>query len=129
MTGFLLDTHTLLWWWTDPDRLSPAAREMIASATDTIFVSVASVWEIAIKTRSGKLTVVEDFERDYDPLMRANAFSSLPIRADHALRAGFLPGAHRDPFDRVLSAQALIENMTVVTRDPEIARFGRKVLW
>lgn len=94
-----------------------------------MYVSVASVWEIAIKTHSGKLTEIEDFRRDYAPLMSSNGFHSLLVNDVHALEAGFLAGPHRDPFDRLIAAQGLIEDLTVITRDPEIAAFGCKVLW
>jgi PIN domain nuclease of toxin-antitoxin system len=129
VSGFLLDTHTLLWWWTEPDRLGHDAREILGEGAARILVSVASVWEIAIKTQSGKLTAIANFSREYGPLMRSNAFKALMITDDHALKAGFLTGAHRDPFDRMIAAQAMIENLTVLTRDPEIAKFGCKVLW
>ncbi|MGY4397479.1 PIN domain nuclease of toxin-antitoxin system [Sphingomonas sp. UYAg733] len=129
MSRYLLDTHGLIWWWTNPDRLGPAGRELIAAGDHAIVVSVASVWEIAIKTQSGKLAEIENFERDYKPLMESNGFESLAVADDHAMRAGFLPGAHRDPFDRLLAAQALIEGMSVITRDPEFAAFGCDVIW
>ena len=90
---------------------------------------MASVWEIAIKTRSGKLTAIVDFERDYPVLMERNGFTPLVATNDHALRAGFLPGNHRDPFDRMLAAQALAEDLTLLTRDRQIAAFGCRTLW
>lgn len=129
MTRYLLDTHAALWWWTDPAPLGNGARAAIAEASGDVFVSVASVWEIAIKTQSGKLKVIDNFEQDYLPLMRANEFRSLGITDVHALKAGFLESPHRDPFDRLIAAQALIEEMIVITRDPEIAAFGCKTLW
>ena len=128
MTGYLLDTHSLLWWWTDAKMLSASARAAI-EAEDQIVVSTASIWEIAIKTASGKLDVIEDFRRDYRPLMERNGFESLAMTDDHALMAGFLPGEHRDPFDRMLAAQAVIEDLTVITRDPQLARLGCRTMW
>lgn len=128
MTGYLLDTHSLLWWWTDAERLSGAARAAIES-DDRIVVSAASIWEIAIKTASGRLDVIEDFQRDYRPLMSRNGFETLVMTDDHALMAAFLPGQHRDPFDRMLAAQAVIEDLTLVTRDPQLAGFGCRLLW
>jgi PIN domain nuclease of toxin-antitoxin system len=129
LSRYLLDTHSLLWWWTDVGRLGTASRETIEQGVGTIFVSAASVWEIAIKTASGKLTEIEDFERDYGPLMASNGFQELAMTNAHVLKAGFLPGAHRDPFDRALAAQALTDNLTVITRDPEIGGFGCRTLW
>lgn len=128
MTGYLLDTHSLLWWWTDAERLGVAARTAIES-DDRIVVSIASIWEIAIKTASGKLDVIENFQRDYPPLMSRNGFEALVITDDHALMAAFLPGRHRDPFDRMLAAQAMIEDLTLITRDPQLAGFGCRLLW
>lgn len=129
MTRYLLDTHSLLWWWTDNRRLSRAAYEEISSADSTIIVSAANVWEIAIKSAAGRLDEIENFRRDYGPLMAANRFELLPMRDDHALAAGFLPGRHRDPFDRIIAAQALIEDLIVLTRDPQMSAFGCKTLW
>ncbi len=126
---YLFDTHGLLWWWTGDPRLGAQARALLESGETIVFVSAASVWEIAIKTQSGKLTAIEDFRRDYEPLMQANGFRRLPATDTHALKAGFLEGEHRDPFDRLIAAQALIEDLTVITRDPEIAAFGCRTVW
>jgi PIN domain nuclease of toxin-antitoxin system len=128
LTGYLLDTHSLLWWWTDAERLSSVARAAI-EADERIVVSTASIWEIVIKTASGKLDAIEDFPRDYRPLMARNGFEALAMTDDHALMAGFLPGEHRDPFDRMLAAQAMIEDLILITRDPQIVGFGCRVLW
>lgn len=129
MSRFLLDTHTALWWWTDPAPLGSAALATLTAGQVELYVSVASVWEIAIKTQSGKLTMIENFERDYRGLMRANEFRSLSVTDDHALKAGFLVSGHRDPFDRLIAAQAIMEDMTVITRDPAIAKLGCTVIW
>ncbi|MBM3928446.1 MAG: type II toxin-antitoxin system VapC family toxin [Sphingomonadales bacterium] len=129
MTAYLLDTHAAIWWWTSDAKLGAAAADVIAADVDTIYLSAASVWEVAIKSSAGKLPEIVDFENEYEPLMRANRFTRLTITDAHALRSGILPGAHRDPFDRLIAAQALIEDLTVITHDPEIAGFGCKVLW
>ncbi|MGN6268962.1 MAG: type II toxin-antitoxin system VapC family toxin [Sphingomonas sp.] len=129
MTAYLLDTHAAIWWWTSDARLGAQASSLIASSEAVIYFSAASVWEIAIKSNAGKLPEIVDFESQYGPLMQANDFRSLAVTDDHVLRGGFLPGAHRDPFDRLIAAQALIEGMTVITRDREIAAFGCEVLW
>lgn len=129
MSRYLLDTHSLIWWWTNADRLGADARTVLEEGASEILVSVASVWEIAIKSRAGKLREIEDFRRDYAPLMASNGFVPLAVRDSHALEAGFLQGDHRDPFDRLIAAQALLEDLIVLTRDQEIAGFGCKVLW
>lgn len=127
--GFLLDTHSLLWWWTDARRLGSSAYDRISSGSERIIVSVANVWEIAIKSAAGRLDEIEDFRRDYGPLMKENGFDLLAITDEHAMAAGFLPGTHRDPFDRLIAAQALVEDLTVITRDRQLAALGCKTLW
>lgn len=127
--SLLLDTHTAIWWWLDSPRLGPAAREAIIAGDRPVAVSAVCGLEIAIKYRIGKLPEFGDPETRFPALMAANQFDSLHVTDAHALRAGLLPGDHRDPFDRLLAAQALIEDMTVVTRDPAFAAFGCKTLW
>ena len=129
MSGFLLDTHAAIWWWTADPRLGSHALRVIANGAAPIYVSAASVWEIAIKHHAGRLTEIEDFSGQYRPLMSANGFASLPLSAEHALHGGYLAGEHRDPFDRLIAAQALLERLTVLTRDPQIAAFGCETLW
>jgi PIN domain nuclease of toxin-antitoxin system len=129
LNGYLLDTHAALWWWTDLPKLGRVALAAIEEAATPIFVSTVSGFEIALKWRLGKLPNLGDPRDSYEPLMMRNRFIDLPISAAHAVRAGTLDGAHRDPFDRLIAAQALMEDLTVITRDPEIAAFGCKVLW
>lgn len=126
---YLLDTVALVRWTTDPDRLGPRARGILERSDAAIFVSPVNVWEIANKNRVGKLPGVIGFETAYAGLIRDNAFTLLPLTDEHAMRAGYLPGEHRDPFDRLLAGQALVEDMIVLTSDPQIAAFGCKVLW
>jgi PIN domain nuclease of toxin-antitoxin system len=102
--GYLLDTHALLWWWTDASGLSLQARAAIQENDRPIYVSAAVVWEIAIKSALGKLSMIADFGGQYPRLMRDNAFQRLDITDTHAMRAAYLPGAHRDPFDRLIAA-------------------------
>lgn len=128
MPGLLLDTHTALWWWTGLRVLPEAARSAIAVAP-SISVSAVSALEIAIKHRIGKLDMIGDPMINYPRLMAEHRFLRLDITEDHALAAGKLPGSHGDPFDRIIAAQALAENMTVITRDPQIAAFGCRILW
>lgn len=116
----LLDTHTLLWWLDDPRLLSKAARKAIADGSNSVYVSAAVVWEIAIKQALGKLEVPDDLES----AIEANGFRSLPITIPHALAVRALPQHHRDPFDRLLIAQASHEGFKLVSRDSYVARYG-----
>ena len=129
MIGYLLDSHALLWWWTNAPRLGARARAAIQEGERPVHVSAAVVWEIAIKSALGKLPMIVDFQGQYPRLMRDNGFNRLDVTDTHALRAAYLAGTHRDPFDRLIAAQALTEDMVVITRDAEIARFGCTVLW
>jgi PIN domain nuclease of toxin-antitoxin system len=129
VSGYLLDTHTALWWWTELPRLSAVARDVLESTDLPIAVSAASAFEISLKWRLGKLPHLGDPRNSYEPLMSRNGFAELKVTSEHAIRAGTLAGTHRDPFDRMIAAQALVEGLTVLTRDREIAGFGCKVLW
>ena len=114
--NLLLDTHVLLWWLDDPTRLSEASRTAIRDGKNTVYVSAAAVWEIVIKKALGKL----DAPDDLDEVLRTCRFTPLPVTIAHALAVRSLPTHHRDPFDRMLVAQAICEGLTVVTRDPQI---------
>lgn len=125
----LLDTHALLWWFTDDARLSAPARTAIADESNAILVSAASAWEIATKTRLGKLEGISGAASRYSELVEADGFVHLPMTHLHALRAGALPQPHRDPFDRMLAAQSEIESLALVTRDPVFESFRTATLW
>ncbi len=125
----LLDTHAAVFWWKASPRLGKAARTALENQADIINVSAISALEIALTHRIGKFDDIGDPAVNYARLMTANNFATLAITERHAMRAGLLPGAYRDPFDRLIAAQALIEGLTVVTRDPAFATFGCKVLW
>jgi PIN domain nuclease of toxin-antitoxin system len=125
----LLDTHALLWWWGEPELLSGRARALIAEPDHEVWVSVATAWEIATKVRLGKLEGAEAAVPHYAEWLHEDGFQSLPIAAAHAIKAGSLAADHRDPFDRMLAAQALIEDLTVVTRDPAFASLGAAAVW
>ncbi len=121
----LLDTHVLLWWLGEPQALHAKTLGVIKDGRNIIFVSAASAWEISIKRALGKLRAPDDLEEALD----ANRFLKLPISVQHALLAGDLPRHHDDPFDRMLIAQAQVERLTFVTHDPQIERYGLRVLW
>lgn len=125
MTAALADTHALLWWLADDERLSAGARELIAAGEIAVHFSAASVWEAEIKAAAGKLVVPDDLLE----ALEADSFVELAITARHAREAARLPPLHRDPFDRMIVAQARAENLTVITADPKIADYGASVLW
>lgn len=124
MSGLLLDTHVLLWWLTEPERLSPHALDSIASADQRVFVSAASAWEIGIKLSVGKLRL----RIDLDEMVDNSRFEHLAVSLRHGLGVRDLPLLHRDPFDRLLVAQARIEALTLVTRDLRIRQYDVPVL-
>ena len=120
----LLDTHTFLWWNADDAALGQIAREAIAEPENIVFVSAATAWEIATKRESGKLEApgaVADWIQD-------NGFTEIAIEVEHAILSAELPKRHRDPFDRLLVAQASIEELTLVTSDSEIVKYDVQTL-
>jgi PIN domain nuclease of toxin-antitoxin system len=125
----LLDTHALLWWWNDDAQLTQAARSAIADENNSVFVSAASAWEIATKQRIGKLPVWAMPSGGFDALVASDGFHALPVAAAHAWHAGGLSWDHRDPFDRVLAAQAMLERMTLLSRDPVFVDVPVSTLW
>ncbi len=125
----LLDTHALLWWMTDDPKLSTTARNTIQDETHTVLVSAASAWEIATKCRLGKLAIGARVLRDFDELITADGFSHLAVNYRQAIHAGSYPQEHRDPFDRVLAAQAELEQVPLVTADPALQTFPIRCLW
>lgn len=125
----ILDTHAFLWWITDDSRLPASAREVIAGAGNDLFLSAASGWEIAIKARLGRLEVAGDLTRLIPEHMTRNAIQSLPVSMSHALSVQDLPDIHRDPFDRILVAQGLLEQMPILTQDENIAKYEVQVIW
>jgi PIN domain nuclease of toxin-antitoxin system len=121
--NLLLDTCTLLWFLEDNPRLRHHINHLIAQA-DSVTVSVASIWEISIKSSQGKLRL----PTYYMEIMRTKGFKELPVNMTHALRVASLPPIHKDPFDRLLIAQALCESLTIVTQDAHIALYPVKTL-
>jgi PIN domain nuclease of toxin-antitoxin system len=127
MRRVLLDTHTFLWWCDDHPKLGKQARKVINDST--VYVSIASAWEISIKVSTGKLELsipVETLFRDH---VVANGFELLPVALGHVTRVQSLPFHHRDPFDRLLAAQALDELLEVISVDKVFTRYGLKRIW
>lgn len=125
----LLDTHTLLWWWTNDPQLTAKAKRLIASDGNTVLVSAASAWEIATKTRLGKLEIGPMALQRFHDLVQSDGFAHLPMTWQHAVHAGGLALDHRDPFDRMLAAQSLLEDAVLVTKDAAFGVFSTRVVW
>jgi PIN domain nuclease of toxin-antitoxin system len=125
----LLDTHALLWWLDGDRRLSRRARQTVGDEGNAVLVSAASAWEITTKVRIGKLPGAVEVAADVAGCLARQGFESLDISVLHAQRAGRLPGAHRDPFDRMLIAQAQIEDLPIVTNDEVFDGYGVTRLW
>lgn len=120
----LLDTHALLWWLDDHPALSPEARQAIASPRSEVFASAVTAWEIVIKKRLGKLKMPSGLDRE----LLSQRIAVLPITFEHALAIDRLPDHHEDPFDRMLVAQAMVEGMTLVTRDRDIQKYSVAII-
>lgn len=125
MTRLLLDTHTVLWWLSDDPALSPTAREAIAAPSNEPLVSAASIWEIAIKRALGKLTAPDDLP----DRIAEQGLGWLAVQPGHAWQVRALPAHHRDPFDRILIAQALIEQIPVITTDSRFRDYEIELRW
>ena len=125
----LLDTSAFLWWITDSDRLSRRARDLLTSGLSEVFFSVVSAWEIAIKAGLGRITLPDDPERFIPEQLAANAFQVLPLQMRHALELFALPDHDRDPFDRMLVAQAKSEGLTILSGDAQFERYPVEVVW
>jgi PIN domain nuclease of toxin-antitoxin system len=127
--AYLLDSHALLWWWFDPDRLSTAVRELLGDPATPVLVSAASVWELSLKHHQGKLPELSGAIADLPGLLQADGFEALPISLAHGLRAGGYSQPHRDPFDRMLAAQAELDRLVLLTADPQLSTFPCQTLW
>jgi PIN domain nuclease of toxin-antitoxin system len=119
----------LLWAKISPEKLSRQAAEIMAEPVNVVLVSAVSAWEIATKVRLGKLHGIERLEREFLEIMEKSGYTLLPIDAANALRAGRLPGPHRDPFDRMLAAQALASDVPILSKDPKLDAFGIRRVW
>jgi PIN domain nuclease of toxin-antitoxin system len=125
----LLDTHTLIWWMTTDPHLSKFARDLIEEKNNTSLVSAVSAWEIATKVRLGRLPAAADLVQDFVADLAQERIDILAVTADHGIRAGLLPGPYQDPFDRMLIAQALAENIPIVSNDRALDGYGVRRLW
>lgn len=126
----LLDTHTFLWWSSHRGALlSDRARELLADGATGASFSVVSAWEIAIKVGGGRMDLPDVVERYIPDRIRHHGFDLLPIELSHVFRAGSLPPIHRDPFDRMLVAQAQIEGLPILTADPVISLYDVETIW
>ena len=129
MNGYLLDTHAFLWWVDDAPQIPLAARAVIADPGNECFLSVASCWEMAIKASLGKLELARPVAVFVAEQLAANDFRLLNVELKHVGLVEKLPFHHRDPFDRLLVAQAKAERLTLLSADAELARYGVRVLW
>jgi PIN domain nuclease of toxin-antitoxin system len=126
----LLDAHVLLWWaMAGGSRLSDRVRELLVDGSTMALVGAGVLYELAIKAEAGRLELPADAQTYLPRLLRRHSFGVLPIDESHALRAGVLPPIHRDPWDRLLIAQAQVENMPIITTDPAISRYDVEVVW
>ena len=125
----LLDTHALLWWLAGDPQLSAAARAAIEDEDNPVYVSAASAWEVATKHRIGKLPQAGPLATDFALQVAQQGFIGLDITLDHGQRAGGLPGPHRDPFDRMLVAQAQAENLALVSNEQIFDQYGVTRVW
>ncbi|AWY21028.1 hypothetical protein B0182_05210 [Moraxella bovis] len=126
---YLLDTHTLLWYYTEPEKLSRTAIDILTNDDNQIYVSSASVWKMATKHRKGKLGKAQKILENFEELMIDADFKPLSVNWRHAKLSGEYALKHSDPFDRMLSAQAQIENLTLISCDNEIMAFPIDVIW
>jgi PIN domain nuclease of toxin-antitoxin system len=126
---FLLDTHTLIWWMTDDRRLSKPAHALIAHRDNVSLVSAVSAWEIATKVRLGRLPAAADLVQSFVADVIREGMEILAVSAEHGIRAGSLHGSHQDPFDRMLIAQAVAENIPIVSNDRAFDQYDVERLW
>jgi PIN domain nuclease of toxin-antitoxin system len=127
--SYLLDTHAFVWAVMQPSELSPGVRTLLENPETEIFISAASAWEIATKFRLGKLPSAAPIVADIGGVVARLGARWLAIDQAHAMRAGGYPQSHRDPFDRILAAQAEVEALILISKDPALLQFGAKIYW
>lgn len=129
LSGFLLDTHTLLWALSESSSIPPRVRAIIDDRTSVLFVSAATAYEIALKHRTGKLPGVEALVEGFSDIVAAIGIQELAVTSVHAIAAGRLDLRHKDPFDRLLIAQSLTEDLTLLSNERLFDSFGIRRLW
>jgi len=127
--NLLLDSHTFVWWREEPHKLSKTAFAEISNPANELFLSAASVWELQIKIQNGKFSFSDMLENVIADERRTNRLQILPVNLSHALYLENLPLHHKDPFDRLLISQAIVENLTLVSADPKFSAYQVNLLW
>ncbi|MGA8775164.1 MAG: type II toxin-antitoxin system VapC family toxin [Terriglobales bacterium] len=125
----MLDTHALIWWMTNSPSLPDSVRRLIIDKRNTVVVSAASAWEMATKVRLGRIPAASDITRNFQEYLTQSGFESLSVSAAHGIRAGLLPGPQRDPFDRMLIAQAQAEDLTIISNERAFDSYGIRRAW
>lgn len=125
----LLDTHAFIWWTVDPLRLGPEAKRLCFDPASQLVLSVASVWEMQIKVLLGKLTLHKPLRQMLADQVQQNGLEVLPVKLEHVLRLDSLPSLHKDPFDRLLVAQALVEGWELISHDNAVSQYPVPVVW
>jgi PIN domain nuclease of toxin-antitoxin system len=126
--NYLLDTHTLIWFLSGDENLSDKSKEVIENLENSNFISIASIWELAIKISLDKFKFEKGFKKFLE-LIDENGFEVIPISFEHAIRLARLEFIHRDPFDRLIVVQAMTDNLTVITKDENMTKYEIKTLW
>ena len=129
MKVILLDTHAFLWALYEPKKLSPLATELISNPKNTRLISAASVWEISTKYRLGKLDMAKSLVSNFHSVLQHFMAEELPIQAKHSLLAGSFSQKHRDPFDRMLASQSVLEQVPLLSADTALRGFPAQILW
>lgn len=126
---YLLDTNTLYWWIFFPELLPRRVRDILDDPEVTAFVSAVSAYEMSYKFHRGRWPEIADLVRDFEQVVTAERFGLLPLTAAHATRAGAFPAEHRDPFDRMLVAQSMVEGLAIVSNDKGLSLLGAAPVW
>ena len=125
----LLDSHSFVWWRDEPRKISPTAFAEVSNPNNDVFLSVVTVWELQIKIALNKFIIKGGLENAVRQEQQNNGFQILPVNLSHALHLENLPPHHKDPFDRLLISQAIVENMTLVSADANFGKYQANLLW